>query len=301
MYSLVIFKRNIKMIKNGIYLQKLFFLLMMGFSLSCVCACGNDGDESIDNPSKNTTDIAVTGFVDSCSSTYAEISGYANLHLLPTGEGNPVIGIEINDGLYRQIANFLEGNHFSVTFEDLHPSTEYRYRSFVKYAGLTYYAVDYRTFTTDSACNDFPRMSVRFTCSLQQSPYSFITMPGQFLTVTKKGAAYVVDYPGQPTYTDGRQGVFLGFGGLILGKSTINMDSSNQYVAYDRACPVEAEDLVISRLTINTNCEGKCPKCGTVYDLDSGFPKQGDTKKQLKIYTVHTTNTSTGVNLIVCN
>ena len=65
MYSLVIFKRNIKMIKNGIYLQKLFFLLMMGFSLSCVCACGNDGDESIDNPSKNTTDIAVTGFVDS--------------------------------------------------------------------------------------------------------------------------------------------------------------------------------------------------------------------------------------------
>ncbi len=153
----------------------------------------------------------------------------------------------------------------------------------------------------EEAYDDFPRMEVRFTCSLQQSPYSFITTPGQFLTVTKKGAAYVVDYPGQPSYTDGKQGVFLGFGGLILGQPTITMDVSSPYAAYDRACPVEAEDLVISRLNINTNHEGKCPKCGTVYDLDTGFPKQGEGKKRLKTYKVYAIKTNTGTNLTVRN
>lgn len=153
----------------------------------------------------------------------------------------------------------------------------------------------------EEAYDDFPRTEVRFSCSLQQSPYSFITTPGQFLTVTKKGAAYVVDYPGLSSYTDGKQGVFLGFGGLIIGYPTISMDVSSQYVAYDRACPVEAEDLVISRLTINTNREGKCSKCGTVYDLDSGFPKQGNGKKRLKTYTVYTSTTGTGTSLIIKN
>ena len=283
------------------YLQKLFILLMMGVSLSCVCACGNNEEEFIDSPSKNTTDIAVTGFVDSCGSTYAEISGYASLYLLPTGGGNPVIGVEINDGLYTQIANSLEGNHFSVTFEDLHPNTEYKYRSFVKYAGLTYYAVVYRTFTTYSVCNDFPRTEVRFTCSLQQSPYSFITTPGQFITVTKDGSAYVVEYPGQPAYKDGKLGVFLGYGGLILGQSVLSMEVNSAYIAYDRACPVEAEELSIRRLNINTNREAKCPKCGTVYDLDTGFPKSGKGRKRLKTYNVYTTNTTTDISLTVRN
>ncbi len=153
----------------------------------------------------------------------------------------------------------------------------------------------------EEAYDDFPRTEVRFTCSLQQTPYSFITTPGQFLTVTKKGSAYVVDYPGQPSYTDGKQGVFLGFGGLIIGYPTISMDVSSPYAAYDRACPVEAEDLVISHLTINTVREGKCPKCGTVYDLDTGFPKQGEGKKRLKTYKVYSIKTNTGTNLTVRN
>lgn len=153
----------------------------------------------------------------------------------------------------------------------------------------------------EEAYDDFPRTEVRFTCSLQQSPYSFITTPGQFLTVTKNGSAYVVEYPGQPIYRDGKQGVFLGFGGLILGQPMLSMDVSSSFAAYDRACPVEAEDLVIRRLSINTNREAKCSKCGTVYDLDSGFPKSGSGKKQLKTYTVHTTNTTTGISLTVRN
>ncbi len=153
----------------------------------------------------------------------------------------------------------------------------------------------------EDAYDDFPRTEVRFTCSLKHSPYSFITTPGQFLTVTKKGSSYVVEFPGIPSYTDGKQGVFLGFGGLILGYPTINMDVSSQYVAYDRACPVEAKELVISRLNINTSREAKCPKCGTIYDLDTGFPKQGEGKKRLKTYTVYTSNTNAVNSLTVRN
>lgn len=153
----------------------------------------------------------------------------------------------------------------------------------------------------EEADEDFPRTEVNFNCNLQQAPYSFITTPGQFLTVTKKGSSYTVEYPGQPAYTDGKMGVFLGFGGLILGQPVLSMDVSSQYAAYDRGCPVEAADLVISRLNINTNREGTCPKCKTVYDLDTGFPKSGVGKERLKTYTVHTTSTNTGTGLTVRN
>lgn len=153
----------------------------------------------------------------------------------------------------------------------------------------------------EEAYDNFPRMKVNFSCSLQQSPYSFITTPGQFVTVTKKGSAYVVEYPGQPAYTDGKQGVFLGFGGLILGQPVLSMDVSSQYVAYDRACPVEAEDLVIKKLNIQSNREGKCTKCGTIYDLDTGFPKSGEGKKRLKTYPVYTSHTNTGISLSIRN
>ena len=153
----------------------------------------------------------------------------------------------------------------------------------------------------DDESDDFPRTKVNFACSLQQAPYSFITTPGQFLTVTKKGSAYVVEYPGQPAYTDGKQGVYLGFGGLILGQPVLSMDANSQYAAYDRGCPVEAADLTISRLTINTQREATCPKCGTVYDLDTGFPKKGEGKRRLKTYSVYITNTATGKGLTARN
>ena len=142
------------------YLQKIFFLLLMGFSLSFVCAaCGDeDDDESVTDPSKNTTDIAVTGKVDKYGCTYADISGYANLNQLPAGNGNPEIGIEIREAgseysyPYRKTTTSLTGNFFMVEFVSLNPSTEYEYRSFVEYGGLTHYG-EYRTFTTKQVYN----------------------------------------------------------------------------------------------------------------------------------------------------
>lgn len=145
---------------NFKYLQKIFFLLVMGFSLSVVCvACGDDeDDEPVVDPSKNTTDIAVTGKVGKYGCTYADIIGYANLNQLPAGSGNPKIGVEIRladsdeDYSDKEMTESLTGNEFMVEFDDLHPNSEYEYRSFVEYGGLTHYG-EYRTFTTKQAYN----------------------------------------------------------------------------------------------------------------------------------------------------
>lgn len=153
----------------------------------------------------------------------------------------------------------------------------------------------------DEVRTNFPSTEVNFTCSLQQAPYSLITTPGQFITITKNGSSFVVNYPGQPAYTDGRIGFFLGFGGLILGYPVLSMEVSSQYVAYDRACPVEAADLNISRLDINLSREGKCAKCGTVYDLDTGFPKSGVGRERLQTYKVYADQTALGTTLVVRN
>lgn len=153
-----------KELKLAKLFQPVFYVLMLCVTLGVVSACGDEDDDPIqepgtedvtpggdEDPSGNTTDIAVTGLVDVYGCTYADISGYANLYQLPAGSGNPVIGVEVNDGLYTRTASALEGNHFCVTFDDLRPGVEYKYRSFVRYAGITHYAADYRTFTTKPA------------------------------------------------------------------------------------------------------------------------------------------------------
>lgn len=111
---------------------------------------GGNGDEE-----DTTSEIAVTGLVDKFGCTYADISGYANLNLLPAGSGNPVIGVEVveakaesNENAVRSTSSSLIGNIFTVSFSNLSPATEYKYRSFVTYGGVTYYANKYNTFTT---------------------------------------------------------------------------------------------------------------------------------------------------------
>lgn len=114
---------------------------------------GTGGEE--DGTEDTTSEIAVTGLVDKFGCTYADISGYANLNLLPAGSGNPVIGVEVveanaetNDNTVQTTAGSLIGNIFTVSFSNLSPATEYKYRSFVTYGGITYYGTKYNTFTT---------------------------------------------------------------------------------------------------------------------------------------------------------
>ena len=117
------------------------------------CEPENGGEE--DGTEDTTSEIAVTGLVDKFGCTYADISGYANLNLLPAGSGNPVIGVEVveakaetNENAVQATAGSLIGNIFTVSFSNLSPATEYKYRSFVTYGGITYYGTKYNSFTT---------------------------------------------------------------------------------------------------------------------------------------------------------
>lgn len=108
-------------------------------------------EEIQDNPSKNTTDIAVTGSIEKCGFSYAVINGYVNLNLLPPGNDNPSFGVEVkeegmNEG-EQEYSTTLTGNKFSVLCRKLSPTQEYSYRTFVKYGGITHYG-EYCKFTT---------------------------------------------------------------------------------------------------------------------------------------------------------
>ena len=121
-------------------------------------ACDPENGASGGNEDGNedtTSEIAVTGLVDKFGCTYADISGYANLNLLPAGSGNPVIGVEVvkadaesNGNAIKSTSGSLIGNIFTVSFSNLSPATEYKYRSFVTYGEITYYGTKYKTFTT---------------------------------------------------------------------------------------------------------------------------------------------------------
>ena len=133
------------------------FVPALVFSLAA-CEPENGGEE--DGTEDTTSEIAVTGLVDKFGCTYADISGYANLNLLPAGSGNPVIGVEVveakaetNENAVQSTSGSLVGNIFTASFSDLSPATEYKYRSFVTYGGITYYGTKYNTFTTKEVVN----------------------------------------------------------------------------------------------------------------------------------------------------
>lgn len=125
---------------------------------------GDDNDENDDenddekpnegDTPKDTVKVAVTGGVEAVGYTYADVSGYAYFNSLPAGGGKPVVGIEFipsdakdDTALCSEIISSLMGNYFSVSLCELVPDTEYKYRAFVTYDGITYRG-EYGTFTT---------------------------------------------------------------------------------------------------------------------------------------------------------
>ncbi len=155
------------MIKKSFALLRTFVLaaFVPALALSLVACEPENGGGTVDgggngDEEDTTSEIAVTGLVDKFGCTYADISGYANLNLLPAGSGNPVIGVEVveakaesNENAVRSTSSSLTGNIFTASFSDLSPATEYKYRSFVTYGGITYYGTKYKTFTTKEVIN----------------------------------------------------------------------------------------------------------------------------------------------------
>ena len=100
-------------------------------------------------------DAVITGSVDVCKDRYVEITSYANSHLLAMHGGNAVFGVEVimadaenNSSARKRKTGSLVENKFTVSFENLVPSTKYKYRSYVTYGDITYYG-EYSTFTTE--------------------------------------------------------------------------------------------------------------------------------------------------------
>lgn len=138
-------------------------VVMIGALMTPVMSCEPEIDNEVeqegttnDDPSKNTTDIAVTGLVVEYGITYATMSGYVNLNLLPPGEGAPSFGVEltVDDASKRcEKSESLIGNEFFVEFSGgLLPNTKYKYRTFVTFSGITHYG-DYKTVTTKDVVN----------------------------------------------------------------------------------------------------------------------------------------------------
>lgn len=133
------------------------------------------------------------------------------------------------------------------------------------------------------ACDDaykssIPDVSFYFSCSLVQAEYVIIQSYGQF----KKVKVNVNRIP-------------VGYAGLLIGR--FNDFGNYRYIAFDAACPVEADRNTSLDLSEDMRT-ATCPVCQTKYDLESGgYPVEGEGKEVLKRYNV----TVNGTTLVVRN
>ena len=129
--------------------------------------------------------------------------------------------------------------------------------------------------------SSIPSVSFSFSCNLNQSPYYKMTTPGQFLKVTRNV-----------------NGLLVGYGGLIIGRSVFSDAGNPLYCAYDAACPVEASRSVSLEVEDDGLGTARCPECGAVFNLSAnGTRSDGLGGEILRSYKV----TLAGDNLRVQN
>lgn len=199
-------------------------LLLFLFVLLISCSEDNPSDD----PSNNTTDVAVTGLVGSYGCTYADISGYANLNLLPEGSGYPVVGVELSEvtvgdetSIHKAQTEALMGNIFTVFFDSLSPNTKYKYRTFVSYGGQTYYGA-FRELHSKDVTN--------------------ITSIGEVLEVERHSA--IVEVAVQMALVDTMENTFVGVA-YASSRSALHPDSTFNYYS------VSVKDIADSKFTAN--------------------------------------------------
>ncbi len=75
---------------------------------------------------------------------------------------------------------------------------------------------------------------------------------------------------------------YLGYGGILVVHTL-----SDNYCAFDLACPYEAQQTV--RVVVQPDLTAKCPVCGSVYRImdGTGWPISGPTRHKLKQYNVY--------------
>lgn len=138
-------------------------------------SCSSD-DDTLNDGSDNTTDVAVTSNVSKLGVTYAHIDGYVNLNLITSSYTSQKIGIELamNEEFVRAKqaeSKVLEGNKLTVVIDTLSPQTKYYYRTFVKVNDLYYYGEkrslttkDFSNITSTGDASDFTFTSANINC-----------------------------------------------------------------------------------------------------------------------------------------
>lgn len=127
----------------------------------------------------------------------------------------------------------------------------------------------------DAYESSIPSITFRFSCNLVQPAYYAIQTPGTFMKVQKN----VNRLP-------------VGYAGLIIGKSAFSTLESNDYVAFDAACPVEASRDVSIAVVDDGFGTAVCPTCHTKYGLSNGGFPEGEGTEYLKRYPVTVTGTT---------
>lgn len=115
--------------------------------------------------------------------------------------------------------------------------------------------------------SSIPDVRFNFTCSLVQAEYSSLKIPGEFIKVVRNA-----------------NNIPVGYGGLIIGQSIYS--EGHDFVAYDAACPVEADRRYTLEIKDEGVKKGICPECGTVYDLSNGGYPNRKGGEYLKRYNV---------------
>jgi len=72
---------------------------------------------------------------------------------------------------------------------------------------------------------------------------------------------------------------YLGYGGILVYYG-LALDGGYNHYAFDLACPVEVDPKV--RVSIYESVKAKCPKCGSVFDIQygQGFPIDGKASEE---------------------
>ncbi len=146
-----------------------------------------------------------------------------------------------------------------------------------------------------ASCSDdsesiYSHYPVSFSCDASIHPYNIVHGYGEYLIITRNGAAaYDVEWAKgkQTVRLTAQQAMFggplYGLGGLIIGKP---MACDGNIMAFDLACPHCEEPGRTLTITHN-NGVAHCEKCNSKFDLNSGgLPIEGPVRRPLWRYSV---------------
>lgn len=158
-----------------------------------------------------------------------------------------------------------------------------------------------------TACSDdseslYSNFPVSFSCDASIHPYNIVHGYGEYIIITRDGAAaYKVQWGNNKEMTvrlTAQQAMygnpFYGLAGLIIGTPSA---CDGNIMAFDLACPSceqPGRKLIVTQPIGHAHCE----KCGSKFDLNSGgIPIEGIAKRPLWQYRV----AKNGSNIIITN